>query len=143
MLIQQGPSQCPLGLTVGEARMPRRRCRTTAPAYPGLGPARRATAPEARTGHAARDNPDLRVAFGHGGTLDVMALGAALRRASGGRLARADHALLQLQGQYGNRYVQQVVIHAREAPSGAGAPVVQAKLVLGPADDRYEQEADR
>jgi len=94
-------------------------------------------------GHAARDNPVLRVAFGHGGVQDAPALGAALRRAKGGRLARAGHALLQLQGQYGNRYVQQVVTHARQDPSRADAPVVQAKLVLGPADDRYEQEADR
>jgi len=35
------------------------------------------------------------------------------------------------------------VTQARRAPGRTDAPVVQAKLVLGPAGDRYEQEADR
>jgi len=66
-----------------------------------------------------------------------------LHRASGGRLARAGDAVLQLQRQYGNHYVQQVIGHAREAASPVAAPVVQAKLLVGPASDRYEREADR
>src|SRR3954468_22232912 len=62
---------------------------------------------------------------------------AALTHASGGRLSRAGASLLQLQRSYGNRHVQQVVECATLAP------VIQTKLVLGPADDRYEREADR
>src|SRR5690242_5886661 len=64
-------------------------------------------------------------------------LAAALARTGGGRLAGAGAALLQLQRGYGNRYVQRVVDQAR------AGPVIQAKLLLGPAEDRYEREADR
>jgi hypothetical protein len=45
----------------------------------------------------------------------------ALRQASGGRLARASAALLQLQRDHGNRYVQQVVRQARQDEAAAGA----------------------
>jgi hypothetical protein len=76
-------------------------------------------------------------------TRSVADQAAALTRATGGRLTRAGHALLQLQGQYGNCYVQQVVSNARQAASPAGAPTVPAKLVLPLPSDRYEQEADR
>ena len=76
-------------------------------------------------------------------TRSVADQAAVLTGATGGRLTRAGHALLQLQGQYGNSYVQQLVNHARQAPSPAGAPMAPAKLVLGLPSDRYEQEADR
>jgi 5-methylcytosine-specific restriction endonuclease McrA len=56
---------------------------------------------------------------------------AALLAASGGRLARAGHALLQLQREQGNRYVQRVVDAAH------------AESATGPAGDRYERQADR
>ncbi|MBW4631806.1 MAG: DUF4157 domain-containing protein [Iphinoe sp. HA4291-MV1] len=49
------------------------------------------------------------------------------------------HVLLQLQRQYGNRYVQQVVQQARQTERSK----IQAKLSLGAVGDRYEQEADR
>jgi hypothetical protein len=65
----------------------------------------------------------------------------ALALVSGGRLARAGQALLQLQRQHGNRHVQRVVEHAFR--TATGAPVIQTKLVLGAAGDRYEREADR
>ncbi|MGH3943125.1 MAG: DUF4157 domain-containing protein [Pseudonocardiaceae bacterium] len=55
----------------------------------------------------------------------------------------ANHALLQLQRLRGNRYVQQVLGHAPPRANQATAPVIQAKLMLGPAGDRYEREADR
>ena len=45
----------------------------------------------------------------------------------------------QLQGDYGNRYVQRLVNHISQMPAEA----VQPKLTVGPAGDRYEQEADR
>src|SRR5579859_4858856 len=51
--------------------------------------------------------------------------------------------LLQLQRQHGNRYVQRLVRRAGAATSPARAPVVQTKMQLGPAVDRYEREADR
>ncbi len=62
-------------------------------------------------------------------------LTAVLGRSGGGRLAGP--ALLRLQRDYGNRYVQRVVDQARTDP------VSQAGPRSGPADDRYEREADR
>lgn len=71
---------------------------------------------------------------GHTGSPQTHA--AVLNRATRGQLSRAGHSLLQLQRQYGNHYVQRVVDRARH-------PLIQPKLVLGPAGDQYEQEADR
>jgi hypothetical protein len=65
----------------------------------------------------------------------------ALALASGGRLARAGQALLQLRRQHGNRHVQQVVEHAFR--TATAAPLIQTKLMVGAAGDRYEREADR
>jgi hypothetical protein len=45
---------------------------------------------------------------------DVQAHATTLTRATGNRLARAGQAILQLQRQYGNRYVQRVVDFARK-----------------------------
>jgi hypothetical protein len=45
-----------------------------------------------------------------------------------------------LQQQHGNRYAQQVVQHASQPATTV--PVVQAKLMVGAAGDRYEREAD-
>jgi len=81
--------------------------------------------------HGTHHDPLARLGPGAGGMPDPRAQAAALRQASGGRLARAGASLLQLQRQNGNRYVQQLV------------DAVQAKLVLGPPGDRYEREADR
>lgn len=47
--------------------------------------------------------------------------------------SRRNSSLLRLQRQYGNRFVQRVL----------GKRVIQAKLVLGMANDEYEQEADQ
>ena len=47
--------------------------------------------------------------------------------------------VMQLQRDYGNRYVQRLVKHV----SRMRAEAVQAKLTVGPAGDKYEQEADR
>ena len=47
--------------------------------------------------------------------------------------------VMQLQRDYGNRYVQRLVNHI----SQKRAEAVQAKLTVGPAGDEYEQEADR
>ncbi|MEM9218153.1 MAG: DUF4157 domain-containing protein [Cyanobacteria bacterium P01_F01_bin.150] len=52
--------------------------------------------------------------------------------------ALGTHPLLQLQRQYGNQHVQQMV--QRRSSS---SPIIQAKLTLGQVGDRYEQEADR
>lgn len=67
---------------------------------------------------------------------------AALARSAGGHLSRTGNALLQLQHLHGNRYVQQVLGHFRRGPNPR-APVIQPKLVVGPADDRYERAADQ
>ncbi len=47
--------------------------------------------------------------------------------------------VMQLQRDYGNRYVQRLVKRISEKRAEA----VQAKLTVGPAGDKYEQEADR
>ena len=47
--------------------------------------------------------------------------------------------VMQLQRDYGNRYVQRLVKHIAQMR----AETVQAKLTVGPAGDKYEQEADR
>ncbi|HKE97528.1 MAG TPA: DUF4157 domain-containing protein [Actinomycetes bacterium] len=51
--------------------------------------------------------------------------------------------LLRLQRDHGNRYVQQVVERARRTAALPTGPPVQTKLVVGPAGDAHEREADR
>jgi Domain of unknown function (DUF4157) len=120
--------------------MPGRHAGTPAPVKPGPSVTRPVAAPEAETAH---DSPLLRGTLGQRGMPSPRAQAEVVHSASGGRLARAGDALLQLQRQYGNYHVQQVIGHAREATSPVAAPVVQAKLLVGPASDRYEREADR
>ncbi|MGH3930786.1 MAG: eCIS core domain-containing protein, partial [Pseudonocardiaceae bacterium] len=78
--------------------------------------------------------------------LSAHTVAAQLAQSSGGHLARAGHALLQLQRLHGNRYVQRVLGHTRgqprPLPRPGTAPLIQTKLVVGPAGDRYEREAD-
>jgi hypothetical protein len=71
------------------------------------------------------------------------ALVRTLALAGDGRLARAGAALLQLQRHYGNRHVQQVIDGARRRTDRPAAPARQTKLMVGPADDDHEREADR
>jgi len=123
--------------------MPRRHAWRPALAKPGLVAPYGGRTSDAGTAPAARDSLLVRVAVGQGGVPGVRAQAAALHQASGGRLARAGRALLQLQARLGNRYVQQVVDHAHQAANLVSAPVVQAKLVEGQAGDRHEQQADR
>ena len=59
---------------------------------------------------------------------------------------RKSDLVLQLQRDYGNRYVQRLVDHigARRADQTHRSKyTVQSKLTVGPAGDRYEREADR
>lgn len=123
--------------------MPRCHTRIPAPAKPRLAPPRPTMTPIAETVQAVQDSPLGRVSLGPGGVPGARAQAAALHQASGGQLARAGRALLHLQTQYGNRYVQQVVGHARQPAGLVPTPVVQAKLVEGRTEDRYEQQADR
>ena len=71
-----------------------------------------------------------------------------LNRAPANQQAANQQLLLQLQRQYGNGYVNQVVQLARHkggqtVTASTKKPVVQAKLTVNPAGDKYEQEADR
>jgi Domain of unknown function (DUF4157) len=50
----------------------------------------------------------------------------------------SQQAILQLQRQYGNRYVNRVLQQTRQLQTP-----IQAKLTLGAVGDKYEQEADR
>lgn len=69
--------------------------------------------------------PALMAGLGRGVARDT----AVLQRATNGRLPRAGNALWQLQRSHGNHHVQRLV--------------VQAKMLLGPVSDPYEQEADQ
>ena len=89
-------------------------------------------------GHAPPAVDDHWVA---GAAPDPGAQARALARASGGQLARVGGALLQLQRDYGNRHVQQVVQHLHQAPGPA--PITRPSLVPGPVEDRYEYAAER
>src|SRR5262245_59169643 len=60
--------------------------------------------------------------------------------AAGPRFGRAADMLLDLQRSHGNHYVQQVL--GARAAGPRPFPVIQAKLVIGAARDRYEREAD-
>ncbi|NJR73750.1 MAG: DUF4157 domain-containing protein, partial [Scytonema sp. CRU_2_7] len=62
-----------------------------------------------------------------------------LSRAPASQQSSNRHLLLQLQRQYGNNYVQQVVQQVRQTELSK----IQAKLSLGAVGDKYEQEADR
>ena len=73
--------------------------------------------------------------------MPVRGIGDALAGIPGPRSARIDRLPLQLQRALGNRYVRQAMVRARQAT--VMAPVVQPKLVVGPADDHHEREADR
>lgn len=73
-----------------------------------------------------------------GGLHSPQALAASLNHATGARLSHARTSLLHLQRHYGNRYVQRVVAAAQAEPL-----VIQPKLVVGPAHDKYEAEADQ
>ncbi|MFN6571258.1 DUF4157 domain-containing protein [Dendronalium sp. ChiSLP03b] len=73
---------------------------------------------------------------------------AVLNRAPANQQSSNRQLLLQLQQQYGNPYVNQVLQLAREMGGKTSAnpteqPLVQTKLTIGAAGDKYEQEADR
>jgi uncharacterized protein DUF4157 len=56
---------------------------------------------------------------------------ATLNRATSSRPSRAEHSLLQLQRQYGNRYVERVLALARQAPSDKGtSPSAQVESAI-------------
>jgi hypothetical protein len=106
--------------------MSRREFALFSAAKAGPAPSHRAEVPaSARMGTPARSRSG-----GNSGSLTAVL-------ARGGRLHGAGSALLHLQRDYGNHYVQRVVNNARTAP------VSRARLLLGPAGDRYEREADR
>jgi hypothetical protein len=88
----------------------------------GPAPAHRAEAP-ASVGTPARSRAVLPAG-------NSSPLAAVLTRTGGGRPKGVGSALLQLQHDYGNRYVQRMVDQARTAP-------------VSQADDRCEREADR
>jgi hypothetical protein len=50
--------------------------------------------------------------------------------------------VMALQRTVGNRAVARLLGRSGPAPSPSPAPVIQAKLTVGPANDKYEQEAD-
>jgi hypothetical protein len=82
-------------------------------------PMRQPQAPEAERVHAARRNPLVPGGAPAAGGIPERA--AALRQSGGGRLARAGAALLQLQRDQGNRYVQEVVRQANQDEAVVGA----------------------
>jgi Domain of unknown function (DUF4157) len=117
-----------------------RRPDTTAPARVAASALWQGQAPEDEQARQAPVAADV-AAWEVGGTPDPEAQAAALVETSGGRLARTGGLLLQLQRDFGNRHVQQVVQHALRA--GRPTPPTGSGLTLGPAEDRYEQQADQ
>ena len=121
-----------------------RQFRAITSAEAGRSPAHWVAAPEPQAARSAGQQ-GLRTAgiAAPGRIADPQAQARTLAWASGGRLAGAGVALLQLQRCYGNRYVQQLISAARQATDPPAAPAPQAKLVVGPPGDEYEREADR
>jgi hypothetical protein len=117
-----------------------RRPDMTAPATVAASARRQGKAPEDEQARQAPVAADV-AAREVGGTPDPEAQAAALVETSGGRLARTGGLLLRWQREFGNRHVQQVVQHALRA--GRPAPVSGSSPTLGPAEDRYEQQADQ
>jgi hypothetical protein len=100
------------------------------------------------TSDPAQRDPLVQQASRMGNAPNPSAHAAVLNRAPANQQASNQQLLLQLQRQYGNGYVNQVVQLARQnggqtATASTQKPVVQAKLTVNPAGDKYEQEADR
>lgn len=88
----------------------------------------------------------LPTTFGDGASPQPMVQAAMLNQATGNQLSRAGHSLLQLQRRYGNRYVQRIVAQACQTQVSTTDPaplIIQPKMLLGPAEDKYEREADQ
>ncbi len=67
-----------------------------------------------------------------------------LSRIPTSQIAANPQLMLQMQQQFGNSHVSQVVQMAREnSRQTSQPPVIQAKLKIGAPGDKYEQEADR
>jgi hypothetical protein len=67
-----------------------------------------------------------------------------LSRIPANQIAANPQLLLQMQQQFGNSHVSQVVQMARESSQQTSQqPLIQAKLTIGAPGDKYEQEADR
>jgi hypothetical protein len=75
---------------------------------------------------------------------ELMQPGAALQRAHVAPSALTSSDVMALQRTIGNQAVQRLLSsnQTEPNPSPAGQIVIQPKLVVGPAQDRYEQEAD-
>ncbi|WP_019503913.1 DUF4157 domain-containing protein [Pleurocapsa sp. PCC 7319] len=96
----------------------------------------------------AKSNPLLQQVLRMGNTPNPKEHAAVLKRAPANQQASKQQLLLLLQQKYGNNYVNQVMQLTQ--PNGGETkasptqkPVVQAKLTVNPAGDKYEQEADR
>ena len=103
-------------------------------------PTQQTAEPEREVAPSCTFDPLMQGAAGSSDDSNPSNQAATLNQATGGQLTRASHSVLQLQRTQGNHYVQQVV---GEAASQSGAPIIQAKMTLGPTNDRYEREADR
>jgi hypothetical protein len=78
---------------------------------------------------------------GRAASVRVRAIGDLRAAITDPRLSRASGTLFALQRALSNRALREAMSRARQA-SGP-APVAQPRLVIGPADDRYERAADR
>ena len=75
-----------------------------------------------RAAHRAHDGPLSQLTQAASGMGGPQVQANALRQVSGARFSRAGAALLQLQRDHGNRYVQQVVDHARAEAASLSGP---------------------
>ena len=81
---------------------------------------------------------------GSGNLPDASFQAQMLSRIPGSQIAANPELMLQMQEQFGNSHVSQVVQMTKgTCGSILQQPVIQAKLTIGAAGDKYEQEADR
>ena len=92
------------------------------------------TQTEAKQEAAIRQATAVFVGSGDGG--DANTNPTTLRQKTNGRLSRAGDTLIQLQNQYGNQYVQQLINPQQQL-------TIQPKLMLGDVDTPSEREADQ
>ncbi|KST62191.1 hypothetical protein BC008_37745 [Mastigocoleus testarum BC008] len=93
-------------------------------------------------------NPLLKQLSRMGNAPNPSAHAAILNRAPASQQSSKQELLLLLQQQHGNDYVNRVLKIARANKEETSVtprekPVIQAKLTIGQAGDKYEQEADR
>ena len=94
-----------------------------------------------QSGLGSPRSPLLQTLSARGSAVNATDHAAILNRAPANRSASNQKLLVQLQRQYGNSYVNQIL--GQNQPSASASPAIQTKLTIGPVGDKYEREADQ